>query len=729
MSLIGHPRKASWGSNTFTLELTDNAGNVRSESFNVEVAGEPLAEIRLEATDLQGTPISSIEVGQVFLLNFISVDARQFIKPGVFAAYADILFDSALIRPEPGSVIDFSDNFTLVQKGTFTSGMIDELGAVNNSLVATQEGESLIATVRMEALASGTVNIRSEPADEIDSEFLLYGEDDQIPAGLVAFGSVSLAIGQSFTVGDDTFTVAEDSGATTVDVLANDFVVSGNVTLSVVSVEQPTNGGTVSLSGGVVSFTPDADFNGEPVFTYRVSDSGGVQDTGTVTMTVIPVNDPPTGVSDTFNVDTDSFGNTLDVLANDRIAPDSGETLAVVDVDPTTSNGGTVSIANSGGAVSYTPAAGFTGTDSFSYTLSDGVLTKIVDVTVTVAPADNPPTANDDAFTVTEDAVEASFDVQANDDRDVDDQTFVIDSVGTPSQGGSARVSADGTQFFYTPTANFAGTEEVTYTIRDTGGGLSAATVTFTVDGVNDAPPILSPTVGLNRGTGESSVFELSDLPDNVDSGETLTIVSVTTPTSAGGTARIDATTQMILYTPPSDSFTGTDTINYSIDDGNGLTSSGVITINVADFTERDIFVTLPSTTTISRVNGVMLTGTNLLGESVALPLAYNTNNGVFADVLPGDYMIEIPAIPFLQNASVAREIPVTSAAEDVDMVVDAEIGRLRPEFISIRDFIGSAPRKSLLVAVAPGETNTLAMQSSAADTINDPVVELNSTR
>ena len=78
--------------------------------------------------------------------------------------------------------------------------------------------------MRMEALASGTVNIRSEPADESDSEFLLFGNDDQIPAESVAYGSVSLAIGQSFTVANDTVTVAEDSGATTINVLANDVV-------------------------------------------------------------------------------------------------------------------------------------------------------------------------------------------------------------------------------------------------------------------------------------------------------------------------------------------------------------------------------------------------------------------------------------------------------------------------------------------------------------------------
>ncbi len=240
---------------------------------------------------------------------------------GIYGAFADILFDSTLIRPVAGSSIQYADGFGLVRKGTFATGLIDELGAVNSSLAASNLSENLIATIRMEAISSGTVNIRSEPADESSSEFLLFGIDDQLPASAVAYGSVNLAIGQSFTVQNDTLTIAEDSGKTTVNVLQNDQVVSGSGTLTVVSVTQPASGGVVSLESGVVSFTPAANFNGNAVFTYRVSDSQGIQESASVTVTVTPVNDPPVGLDDTFNVDQDSGDNFLDVLDNDSSAP------------------------------------------------------------------------------------------------------------------------------------------------------------------------------------------------------------------------------------------------------------------------------------------------------------------------------------------------------------------------------------------------------------------------
>ncbi len=673
------------------------------------------------------------------MLNFIGVDARSgFDRDGVFQAFADILFDSSLIRPEPGSAIAYSSSFSDpgLQRGTFLDGLIDELGATPSSfeIGGTKLEETLIATIRMEALASGTVNIRSDPADDANGEaVLLYGTDDQIPADAVAYGSVTLAIGQNFTVGDDAFTVAEDSGATTLNVLANDVVVSGSGTLTVVSVTQPSSGGTVSLSGGIVRFTPNTDFNGIANFTYRVSDNGGVQEEGTVTVTVSAVNDPPNGVTDNFTIDQNSSANTLDVLANDDIAPDTNQTLLITNLGGitggTTTNGGSVSIATDGQSLIYTPAVDFLGTDTFTYVVSDGGLTDVVEVNVTVAIPDNPPTAVDNSFTVLEDDSEAEFDVQANDTRDIDNQTFVISSVGTPTQGGSVRISSDGTQFFYAPLANFAGTEEVTYTIRDTGGGSSVATVTFTVTGVNDAPPILNPTINLSPGAGESLAFELGDLPVNVDSGETLTIASVSSPTTAGGTARIDTTTQSILYTPPSADFTGTDTITFTINDDNGGTSSGTITINVAEYQERNVFLNLPSSS-FAQVRGIMIEGTNLLGDSVQLPVAYNydLNSAVFSNLLPGSYTIRIPAVPFLQNASEPREISLTSAAEDGDTSVDTGIGRLRPEFISIRDWLGSTSRNSILVAVAAGESSILAMQSSGADSIVDPVARLDAT-
>jgi hypothetical protein len=101
--------------------------------------------------------------------------------------------------------------------------------------------------------------------------------------------------------------VAEDSGATVVNVLANDSTAPDTgETLTVTAVTQPATGGTVTLVGGVVRFTPAANFSGTTTFTYTVSDGNGGTATATVTVTVTAVNDPPTAVNDAVTVAEDS---------------------------------------------------------------------------------------------------------------------------------------------------------------------------------------------------------------------------------------------------------------------------------------------------------------------------------------------------------------------------------------------------------------------------------------
>ena len=221
------PTASQTGDASFTVQLTDLAGNKRSEDFSINVADAPTAEIRLEITDLQGNPLTSLAVGQEFLLRMVAGDSRGTSDAlGVYGAFADILFDSSIVRPVTGSSIEYNSGFGLLRKGTFSDGLIDELGAVSSATAASNDSENLIATVRMEAISSGTVNIRSEPADQSTSEFLLFGIDDKLPASAVAYGGVTLAVGQSFTVQDDAVTIAEDSAKTIVNVLQNDQVIS-----------------------------------------------------------------------------------------------------------------------------------------------------------------------------------------------------------------------------------------------------------------------------------------------------------------------------------------------------------------------------------------------------------------------------------------------------------------------------------------------------------------------
>jgi len=287
------------------------------------------------------------------------------------------------------------------------------------------------------------------------------------------------------TAVDDTFNVPEDSQQFALDVLNNDQITpDANETKKVTAVTQPSSGGTVAVgpNGNSVTFNAAANFLGQVTFSYTLSDGNGGTDTATVTLTVTESNDNPTAGNDTATVAEDSTGNVINVLANDSFAPDTGETLSVTGVTAG-SNGGSITLGQNGANVVYTPAANFQGTETFSYTLSDGnggTATGIVTVTVTNANND-PPTANNDTLNAFKNAPNV-LDLLANDTSAPDPtEVLTIDSVTQPAHG-TVSITNGGTRVTYTPTTDYTGPDTFTYVIKDPTGALSqTATVNLTV--------------------------------------------------------------------------------------------------------------------------------------------------------------------------------------------------------------------------------------------------------
>ena len=97
----------------------------------------------------------------------------------------------------------------------------------------------------------------------------------------------------------------------------------------------------------------------------------------------------------------------------------------------------------------------------------------------------------------------------------------------------------------------------------------------------------------------------------------------------------------------------------------------------------------------------------------------------VFDDVLPGNFQVEVPALPFLSGGESPQSIAVTRSPSDGDTTVATTMGRLRPEFVSIRDWLGSAPRERLLVAVEAGSSSLLTEASPSTSSVTSPQVSL----
>lgn len=183
---------------------------------------------------------------------------------------------------------------------------------------------------------------------------------------------------------DDNATVAEDSGANVIAVLANDTDANADP-LTVTSVTQGASG-SVANNGSSVSYTPNANFFGSDSFTYTISDGFG-SDTATVFVTVTNANDAPVAVGESYDMNQDTMLNVAGpgVLANDTDI-DGDVLTAVLCAGP---SNGTV-VLNANGSFSYTPNASFAGTDSFTYAANDGTVNSTC-VTVTIDVADTQP--------------------------------------------------------------------------------------------------------------------------------------------------------------------------------------------------------------------------------------------------------------------------------------------------------------------------------------------------
>ena len=134
-----------------------------------------------------------------------------------------------------------------------------------------------------------------------------------------------------------------------------------------------------------------------------------------MTVTIGSVNDPPVAVDDAISTNEDT-AVTISVLANDTDA--DGDTLTVASV----TQGSHGAVVNNGSNVRYTPSANFHGSDSFTYTISDGHGgTDTATVIVTIGSVNDPPVAVDDAISTNEDTA-VTISVLAN-DTDADGDT------------------------------------------------------------------------------------------------------------------------------------------------------------------------------------------------------------------------------------------------------------------------------------------------------------------
>ncbi|SOB91611.1 VCBS repeat-containing protein [Rhodobacter sp. JA431] len=622
------PNENFVGTDRFTYTVTDSEGGVTSAEVTVEVTGINDAPTNV-GTDLLGDAamlrggsvgldLSGIELadvdatsasvgtltlnatpgagtlsigGDASALTVTGDGSEALILTGTLAA-----LNSFLSRPDAVIYTDTSGTAGTISASYSDDGASGSGGALSVDLGGLQVAFNTAPVAQDTSFAvsrNGTLNGQLLASD-VDHDTLNFatetgpsrgtltlqadGSFDYVPyAGFSGTDSFTYTVSDGFSVVRATAvvtisatatppTVINETGTTDEDAALSGRLDAfdpngGTLAFALAAGGAPTHGTVEVSADGHYRYTPDADFDGEDGFTFVVTGAAGLPSYGTATITVRPVEDAPVVQAESFSLIEDGS------LAGQLGATDADGDVLVYSVTTLPSLGSLE--LNPDGSFIYTPDANANGMDSFSYEVSDGTSAIPGTVSLTIAPQDDAPVADDLTVGGPEDTV-INGQLTAQ-DGDGDAVTWEL-AAGSEPAFGTLNLSEDGS-FTYTPDANANGTEVLTLTARD--GALSdTATLTIHVTPVNDAPvAVADPDQEMQEDS--TAIFDLAGNDTDVD-GDALMIIAVE---ALHGVAEITADGQ-VRYTPEADYF-GPEVISYTISDGQGGTDTNSVQINI----------------------------------------------------------------------------------------------------------------------------------------------------
>ncbi|EIU6806914.1 tandem-95 repeat protein [Vibrio parahaemolyticus] len=374
----------------------------------------------------------------------------------------------------------------------------------------------------------------------------------------------------------DKATVVEDT-PTIIKALDNDTFESTDKVVSLDAESGPKNGTVIVNNDGTVTYTPDENYVGKDTFTYVVT-SGGVSESTTVEVNVTPVSDAPVAKDDIATTQEDT-AVTIDVLPNDTDA--DGDKLSIESASVPKEQG-TVEVVD--GKLVFTPAENFNGDAEITYTVTDGALTDQATVKVTVNAVNDTPVVESNIAdqTLAEDFTPYTIDLNIafSDVDNVDGElTFSV------SGNSNIQVAIVNDIATITPTADWNGSETLTFTATDPSGESVSQTVNFTVAPVADIVADKATVV-------EDTPTIIKVLGNDTFEGDGKVVSLDTNNGPANGTVSVNPDGS-VTYTP-NDNYHGTDSFTYIVTSG-GVSESTTVNVDVTP--ENDAPVAKDDTT------------------------------------------------------------------------------------------------------------------------------------
>jgi VCBS repeat-containing protein len=411
-----------------------------------------------------------------------------------------------------------------------------------------------------------------------------------------------LALTVGITALNDAFHTGIDEPLTigSPGVLAND--VGTGASMSAALFSGPTNGTLTFNNDGSFVYTPTAGFSGQDSFVYSATDGAVNSLLAAVTIDVSEGTAPVSAADAYFFNEDETFlmPAVTGVLANDESAANA--TVELVSGPAS----GELTLNADGGFV-YVPVADYSGEVTFTYRATNNIgVGADTTVTLTIAAVNDLPTAVNDSFSVDEDQpLNVTTSVVSN-DTDIEGSTLVPELASQPMHG-TVTFNADGT-FTYQAEANFNGIDGFSYLVNDGTDNSEVATVTISVNPVNDAPVAVNDEYSMNE-DATLTVDATGVLANDTDiDNSSLTATIVAQPQH--GTVVLNADGSFV-YTPAPD-FSGVDGFSYQAGDGSASSDVASVTINIAPINDppvavNDEYTTAEDTELLVEIPGVLL--------------------------------------------------------------------------------------------------------------------------
>ncbi|WP_140174042.1 tandem-95 repeat protein, partial [Vibrio parahaemolyticus] len=582
-----------------TIDVLPNDTDVDGDKLSIQSASVPEAQGKVEIVDgkLVFTPAENFngDAEITYTLTDGALTDQATVKVTVNAVndtpvVESNIADQALAEDFTPYTIDLNTAFSDVDN-------------VDGELTFSVSGNSNIQV----AIVNGIATI-TPTADWNGSETLTFTATD--PSGESVSQTVDFTVAPVVDIEADSADVVEDT-PTIINVLGNDTFESTDKVVSLDADNGPKNGTVIVNKDGTVTYTPDDNYVGKDTFTYVVT-SGGVSESTTVEVNVTPVNDAPVAKDDIATTQEDT-AVTIDVLTNDTDV--DGDTLSIQSAS-VPSDQGTVEIVD--GKLVFTPAENFNGDAEITYTVTDGQLTDEAKVSVTVNAVNDTPVVESNLAdqTLAEDFTPYTIDLNTA-FSDVDN----VDGELTFSVSGNSNIQVaivNGIATI-TPTADWNGSETLTFTATDPSGESVSQTVDFTVapvaDIVADSVTVVEDTPTIIKVLGNDT-FEGDDKVVSLD----------TNNGPANGTVSINPDGS-VTYTP-NDNYHGTDSFTYIVTSG-GVSESTTVNVDVtpvndAPVAKDDIATTQEDTAVTIDVlsNDTDVDGDKLSIQSASVPEA-----------------------------------------------------------------------------------------------------------